>query len=186
MLFIPTVISTITDNDDRGFMEHLYVTYHRMMFRTAYRYTHSQFDTEDVIHNAVLSLIPKIHLLRSLDKPQLHAYVHATVSNKSRLFLRSRGKWVDMDIDTINIPAPPDETSTPGVDLLKQCTLQELKEVLLLLQESDLHILTMKYFLKLDDLEIARDLGIQPVSVRSRLTRARQRAYEKFKELYKR
>ena len=35
----------------------------------------------------------------------------------------------------------------------------------------------MKYFEKCSDSEIAKVLGIQSVSVRSRLTRARQRIY---------
>lgn len=59
--------------------------------------------------------------------------------------------------------------------------LSALKQVWGSLPEDVRSLLRMKYFLQMDNKEIAAHLGIKPESVRMRLTRARGRLLERMK-----
>lgn len=70
------------------------------------------------------------------------------------------------------------ETFAPDERVLQESTIEELMCALDQLSEGDQAVIRMKYFEKLPDHEIAKALGIQEVSVRSKLTRARKRIFE--------
>lgn len=183
MVFLPFIISNITNDEDRSFMIDLYQSYHRMMFKTAYKYTKSRFDAEDIVQDAIVSLIGRIDFLRILDVPALRAYINKTVVNKGLMHIRRRENARIVDVDITDMKSIQSEDFPPDHDLLRQCSIEELKEVLFKLDDMDRIILTMKYFMEYDDSTIAKEFEIKEVSVRSRLTRARQRAYSILREM---
>lgn len=75
---------------------------------------------------------------------------------------------------------PTEQLAQPGPSLEEQAILSQQKQALAKiwprLPRQDRLVLEAKYILQLSDREIARQLGIQPASVRMRLTRARRRA----------
>ena len=69
----------------------------------------------------------------------------------------------------------PDDSPTPEEFMMQEHTITELMGAVAQLSESDQTVIRMKYFQNLSDREIAEALEIKEVSVRSRLTRSRQR-----------
>lgn len=183
MVFLPFIISDTACDEDRSFMIDLYQSYHRMMFKTAYKYAKSRFDAEDIVQDAIVSLIGRIGFLRALDAPALCAYINKTVVNKGLMHIRRRESSRFVDADITDMASIQSDDLPLDLDLLRRCSIEELKAVLLKLGEMDRVILSMKYYMEYDDKTIAKEFGIKEVSVRSRLTRARQRAYSILKEM---
>lgn len=71
------------------------------------------------------------------------------------------------------ISAP--EGEVPDERLLREQRNARLREILKTLEPEDRVVLEERYLLQWDDAEIAKGLGIQPNSVRMRLTRAKRR-----------
>lgn len=176
MIFFPTAILTISDESDREFMKALYIKYQMSMFRMARALTSSEQDAEDVASDACESLIKKISRLRQLDCNVLEGYIISTVKNAAFLLHRKKKACREVSNEEI-LQFAADEDAAPDKNILLECTIQELMEALGQLPENDQLVLRMKYFEKHSDQEIAALMGIQEVSVRSRLTRARQKIF---------
>lgn len=76
------------------------------------------------------------------------------------------------------LPLITDADASTDSRIIQACTIAELMSAIDQLPENDQMIIRMKYFEKISDQEIASLFGIQEVSVRSKLTRARKRIYE--------
>lgn len=176
MIFFPLAILMISDESDREFMKALYIKYRMSMFRMARVLTTSEQDAEDVVSDACVSLIKKISRLRQLDCNVLEGYIISTVKNAAFLLYRKKKACKEVANEDI-LQFTANEDVAPDKNLLQECTIQELMEAIGQLSENDQFVLRMKYFEKRSDQEIALMMGIQEVSVRSRLTRARQRIF---------
>lgn len=176
-MFFPIVILAITDDSDRDFMKALYIEYHMTMFRMARALTDSKYDAEDVVSDACVSLIKKISVLRRLDRNVLEGYIISTTKNAAYMLYRKKNARKEVSSEKVLLFVEG-ETSAPDERIMQECTIEELMSALDQLSESDQAIIRMKYFEKLPDQEIAKMLGIQEVSVRSKLTRTRKRIYE--------
>ena len=184
MVIIPLVITSIQNEEDREFFKELYINHHVVMYRMARRYTDSSFDAEDIVSNAIVYLLGKTSLLRSLDPPALHTYVFLSVRYAGIMYICGKKKLqtVPMDENGENYSDAGREEE-PDANILRGCNIEEIRQVLKRLKEADREILTMKYFLHLDDAIIAKELNLKETSVRSRLLRARHHAYEMLKEM---
>ena len=103
MLLIPIVISSIQDDDDRDFFTQLYIEHHTVMNRMALRYAQSSFEADDIVSDAVIALIQKASLLRSMDPPALRAYVCVTVRNCGALYARKRRSSHEIPLEDIGV-----------------------------------------------------------------------------------
>ncbi len=180
-MILPVAILAIENNDDKNYMEQLYIEHHRTMYWQAYKVTYSPQDLDDIVNDACIALIRKISLLRTLDCNILRAYIISTVRNTALNYLRKqKHAWVDYGDEIIaNIPSPE-----PGVEggLLREAAINELMAGIEKLSELDQDVLRMKYIDDLSDKEIGAILGMKYETVRSRLSRARKRAYKIMKE----
>ena len=78
---IPIIILSIENEDDREFMSRLYLDYRKRMFAGILGYVSDRSAAEDVLHEAVVKLIGKVELLRTLDEKRLACYVAETAKN---------------------------------------------------------------------------------------------------------
>lgn len=176
MLYFPFVILMITDETDREFMKTLYLKHRITMFRMARSLTRSKQDAEDVVSEACVSLIKNVSRLRHLDCNVLEGYIISTVKNAAYMLHRSKkAKNEVAGEDVLQFVA--DENALVDRNILQECTVQELMDAISQLSDNDQIVLRMKYFEEHTDQEIATIMNIQEVSVRSRLTRARQRIF---------
>ena len=72
---IPYCILVIEDDDDRTFMEQLFVDYHRLMYHEIFKLVHDQWAAEDVMQSTLVRLIDKIPELRLKDRGHLVNYI---------------------------------------------------------------------------------------------------------------
>lgn len=169
---IPIIILSIENEDDREFMSRLYLDYRRRMFAKILGYVSDQTAAEDVLHDAVVKLIGKVELLRTLDEKRLACYVTETAKNAAKDFLRRQTPSVPLTEEEMD--ELPDLGELPEERILRNLRVDELRRVWGRLSESAQDIL---YMLMLSDEEIAEGYGIRSDAVRMRLTRARREVY---------
>ncbi len=177
MLFFPSAIMVIDQESDRHFMENLYRDHHRLMYWAAYKVMGVNDSLDDVVGDACVQLIRKIHVIREMEGNILRAYVISTVRNTALSHLRSEGRrrMRDGDVDMEGLRA---EDPSP---LERVCTLDmvaRLMDAIEHLSMRDQDVLRMKYLSDMTDAEIAETLGIERVTVRVALSRARKHAYQ--------
>ena len=83
MLIMPLVIQSIENDDDRDYIEQLYLKYIRRMYAVAWRYGAVKDNVDDIVSDSLENLICNINQLRSKDEQKLHAYIFSVVKNKT-------------------------------------------------------------------------------------------------------
>lgn len=163
---------TVDREDDRLFLEGVYQEYHTLMYGMALRVTRDRTLAEDAVSDAMLSLMKKISLLRSLECNKLRSYVVITVRHAAISLLKKRRRE----------PAAGDDALVNLEDgfrvderALSRAGVEEIKQAVRALPQRERDVMLMRYFREMTDEEIAREMGIQAVSVRVQLTRARKR-----------
>lgn len=101
---------------------------------------------------------------------------------KNAAFAQHRKKKRQKEVSDEVLSAIADTSPSVEENILWQCSVDELTRAIMRLSENDQTVIRMKYFQKCTDREIAEVLGVQENSVRSRLTRARQRIYRYLQE----
>lgn len=172
---IPIIILSIENEDDREFLSRLYLDYRKRMFAKILGYVSDQTAAEDVLHDAVVKLIGKVELLRTLDEKRLACYVTETAKNAAKDFLRRQPPSVPLTEEEMD--ELPDLGELPEERILRNLRVDELRRVWGRLSENTQDILKRKYMLMLSDEEIAEGYGIRSDAVRMRLTRARREVY---------
>lgn len=170
MLF-PVFLLLIENDEDRLFIEGVYLEYYRLMYAQALQITRNGEEAQDVVSDTMMALMKKISLLRALPCNKLRAYVVTTVKHTAiNLFHQKKRQRMESDV-TIEELAGSD--SVDGA-LLEQAGVERIKNAIALLPEREKAIMLMRYFRELTDEEIARETGLRPVSVRVHLSRARK------------
>lgn len=171
MMFFPFVFLFIENEDDRLFLEGLYMAHHGLMYAQALKITRNGQEAEDAVSEGMLALIKKIDLLRTLPCNKLRAYAVITVKHMAlNRYKQKKRENVAGDI------AVEDLAGQGSVDenLLSQAGIEQVKAAICALPEREKQIMLMKYFRELTDEEIAEEMGVKPVSVRVHLSRARK------------
>ena len=173
---LPLVFLTMEPGDDRAFLEQAYLDYHRLMYAQALRVLRDDAAAEDAVSDALLSLMKKISLLRTFDRNKLRAYCVITVKHAAISALRRRQR---------EHPATEEDRLADTADegrvedrLLERAGVERIKAAIRRLPEQEMRIMVMRYFREMTDGEIAQETGLQPVSVRVHLSRARKRLRE--------
>ncbi len=177
-MYFPLVFLLIENEDDRQFLEQVYLEYHRLMYAQALRVTRSDAEAQDVVSDSLMALMKKIKLLRTLECNKLRSYVVITVKHIAftRFNRQKRERVVD---DAALEDLSGGGTVEEGV--LAQAGVEGIKEAIRSLPAREKEIMLMKYFRELSDDEIAEELGLRPVSVRVQLSRARKHLSEMLK-----
>ena len=172
---IPVAILAIEDESSREFMLRFYESSVKRMYFEAGKYlTHTE-DVEDIVSDAVVRLVDKIDLLLELDERKRLAYAVITVRHLALNLLRRGNLRQTVDLDALAQSLPAEDSLTPEERLLREQRSAMLRTLFDSLCEDDRLILEEKYLLLWSDTEIAGAFGIQPDSVRMRLSRARNR-----------
>ena len=154
------------DQHDREYMLWLYERYVSYLFFAAGKFTDSQPDREDLVHDALLRLMKHIPVLRELEPNALAGYLYLTV------------KSVWLDRNNRELPQAEDILDNLGShdiedEHLAKWDVAALKERL---PRKEWFLLQSKYIVGCTDGEIGGILGCSAASVRMMLTRARRHA----------
>lgn len=171
---ILSIILAIENEDDRDLMLRVYQECYPLMKSKAYDIIKDIHNAEDIAQNAILKLIDRIPTIHNLNKPQMVAYVCRTVNSVAIDFYRKNTK---SDSKVILSLSGNDEFEDSSQTLSERYERMEeyekLGEALAQLSERDKDLLYYKYYLDLQDKEIAQLLGIEHTNVRVSLNRAK-------------
>lgn len=176
MHYIPFCLLSIKNEDDRLFMQSLYIEHHRMMHRIALQYVHELSDVEDIVLSTFETLLQRIHLLRGLDPRVYPAYLISATQNQALMFLRKQKRNTRLmerlyqEQLTVDAPDIMDE-------VFFHHTLMEIIDAIKCLSAEDQQILRLKFFDRMPNREIAQLLGVAEGTVRTKLFRARRRLH---------
>ncbi len=181
MMFIPVAILSIGNEDDRAFMVRLYVDYRWLMYKVALSVVREPQLAEDMVSQTLCEMIDNLEKIRAVDCCKLRGYIVSFVRNVSVDFVRKRdrqGKYLFLTGEEAEVAAE----DSVDENLIRMAEIDALKRGFARLSENDRPLLTMKYFDRLSDEEIAARLGVAKASVRTYLMRARNRLCQRLKE----
>ena len=172
----PFFIQSIADDDDRDFMEYLYDKYYYLMRKISLGIDPD--NTDDIIQEASVKLIPLVDKLREMNEGALVSYIALTVKTTALDFVRkNRAKQKILyqgDTEKL-LEGLEDERSDPSPIFFNKLESQRMAKLMEKLPKKDRDLLMMKYFLCMKDQEIAPLLGLKTDSVRKTLERARKK-----------
>lgn len=182
MCFAPQCILAIRSEDDCMFMQKLYAEHETLMYRVAYRIVKNQADADDVVSSALEKLIGKVDVLRAVEWQQCRTYVLSTVRNEALMLLRRR-KTEQKSLANLFYENGA-QLAEEAVDTtaVYRVALNEVVDEIRRLPSTEQDVLRMRFFDHMADSEIAQVCGVKPSTVRSRITRARQRLYKALRE----
>ena len=170
-MIIPFVIAAIETEDDRAFMEDVYLRHRALMLKTAWSFTHEPAEVEDIVSDSCVLLIQHLDSLKGMEENGLRSYIATTVKHKAVDFCRRKNREMDR-------AAPLDEEQMgPPVSfehkIAVQAEIDMVKQAIVSLPRRERDVLTMKFFESLNDQQIADALGIAESSVRKYVMRGR-------------
>lgn len=171
IVLFPFVFLMLDHEEDRLFLEGLYMEYRVLMYAQALKITRNTQEAEDAVSEGMLALMKKTALLRTLPCNKLKAYVVITV--KHMALNRYRKMKRESTAGGIAAEEMPGSASTEEA-LFSRAGIEAIKAAICALPEREKEIMLMKYFRELTDAEIAEETGLREVSVRVHLSRARK------------
>ena len=176
---IPYCILVIEDDDDRAFMEGLFVQYKKLMYQEISKIVKNPWNAEDVMQSSLVKLIDKIPLLRSQGRDQRINYIITTCKNTALNYVRDNARPNDSPYeDYLDVSDSANDGHAIEMRLMKKEGLERLAHAWSKLDERSRRLLEGYYILEKPMTELGAELGIKPASVRMSLTRAREKAYK--------
>lgn len=169
-----SALMMIEDDDDRDFIQQLFLQNEKAMFTMAYRIVGDPHIAGDMVSASCIRMIEKIDSLKEISGAGRTPYILAIVKNTSLMYLRKRKKEGVRNARYVRMSDAEAENRQPDERLLAEAELNALREALYRLNDKDRDLLVMKYFEQRTDEEIACVREISVNSVRSCLSRARK------------
>lgn len=174
---IPFVILAIEDEEDRAFMEDVYIQYERLIWSEIRKLLNEEDDPEAVFQDCLVKLIRHVEKLRSLDRRNMINYIITTVKHTCVDVLRQKNPCVesidDEDWNGRNLLQTEEDLESLAY---RREAVSQLGFIWPLLDERSRYLLEGKYFLGLSTREMGAKLNITHDSVRVELFRARTKA----------
>lgn len=105
-------LQIIETEQERSKFEQIYTDYYGLMYHVAHEILQNHHDTEDAIHQAVLSIIENIKKIAAVRCPETRSYIVIITEHKAIDILRSKRRFVDADFDEtfygVHVPLPGD------------------------------------------------------------------------------
>lgn len=168
------MICVIECPDDEDLITDFYLKHRGLMYNEARKTLDISEDVEDTVYEALVKIIDKMPIFRELQPKQQVQYALTTVRNLSYILLRRNKHFTMIPLEDLDADIPVGEQhSTENIvenKLLNAYIMQVWSQINI----EDRMLLEQKYILHWKDEELAGALGIQPPSVRMRLTRAKR------------
>ena len=177
---IPIAILTLENDDDRSFIIRLYADYRWLMYKIALEIIQDAQAAEDIVSQAMCEMIDVLDDLRKINSCKLKTYIAILVRNDSIDYVRKQNRRSKYLFSPKDDGAITDEEIDAA--LIREAEIAELKKGLARMTEGERMLLTMKYLDEASDEEIAKRFGIKPASVRTYLSRARNKLCQLMKE----
>lgn len=125
-------LQMIETPENQSKFEKLYERYRDIMFRVAFKILQNEYDAEDAVHQAFLSLIFNLNKIREIECPQTYSYIVIITERKALDIIRANKKYGIAYDDSLAIeiamPDPADNTLATAMATLPA----RYREILLL------------------------------------------------------
>lgn len=105
-------LQMIESEEDKSKFEAIYNKYRQLMFVAANRILKNQYDAEDAVHQAFVSIIDNLSKVKEVNCPETRSYVVIIAENKAIDIIRSRKRLAGEDLTEtlpgMDIPLPGD------------------------------------------------------------------------------
>ena len=135
------------------------------LLQFAYLLTRDHHAAEDVVQSALADAYRHWSKVSRAEHPD--AYVHRMILNT---FIKSRRRFWRSEVPSENLPEEPSSSTSSATAIVD--SRDQLRVALAELAPRARAVLVLRYWLDMDDVTIARQLGISPSSVRASASRA--------------
>ena len=174
---LPIIISSIESPEDRDLMIAFYEEHQSRMYSEARKHLNQEEDVEDIVYEALTRIIEKIDTFRGLEPWQRVRYARTAVRNLAYIHLKRSRFFTMVSFDDIEYELASDYGMSAETVVEKQQFERYIRLVWKDLKQDDRMLLEQKYILHWKDAELAEAMGIQPQSVRMKLTRAKRNLF---------
>lgn len=160
-------LQAIEDPGDRAKFAELYERYRAYMLKIANKVLDNEFDAEDALHNAFISISEHMDKIQDPSSHKTRGYVAIIVERKAIDICRKRSRFVSLETieNRIGLSFPP-----PEGDDVARCLSK--------LPPRYRHIIILKYYHGYSVREIADLFGIKPATASKLDQRAKARLEE--------
>lgn len=163
-----------------SFLDSLYSEYRNFMISIVQMYIDDAQVSEDIFHNAFISLIRNQERIKELPRPKLKAYILLAARHASIDYLRKERKmnFVDVPDDVLlDLLSKSREVQTASKAPFQSV---EFYSIIRQLSVEDQTLLIGRHVVGLDTNELAHLLDCTPGALRVKLHRANKRAFDMF------
>jgi RNA polymerase sigma-70 factor (ECF subfamily) len=167
-------LSMLETDEERKKMEEIYEEYKDLMARVASKYSSTQEDIEDAVHDSFVEIIKHKDTIFSKTRSEVRRYIMNTVKNERIDLHRKESHHEEVPLDDYRNTMSDDDFVMDEIVIGKErydLVRSALKEI----DETSRVILEMKYTLDFSYAEIAKRLNIKVKYVETRLKRAKDR-----------
>lgn len=177
------IVDSLDNEEDKTLILDIYQKYAPWLRARAYKYTNDIEESNDLVHDCVISLIKHVDKLRTFNDSQLRAYIAITIDNTAKNYIKQSSKIClaaeDEEEFLKSIHNAPSTEDIVEMKLKYETIRQNFDK----LSERDQTILVLKFDLDLSDAEIAPIIGISESSVRTTIRRSIKRLGKTVKEV---
>lgn len=154
-------------------VKELLSAYRQMMYKIAYGILHKKADAEDAVQDASLWIINNFNKVYDIPCNERGFYIASIIRNTSINLLNKQKRHIEYDIDEYQENIASDLSVEEAV--VSKCTVEEIKEALKELSDSDYTLMYLYAFKEMKPKEIAEIMGISEKNIRVYILRARKR-----------
>jgi RNA polymerase sigma-70 factor (ECF subfamily) len=158
--------------------DQLVLAYQDLALRTAYLFSEDRAEAEDAAQEGFIKAF--LALPRFRPGAAFRPWLLRIVANEARNRRRSGGRRTGLALRLAEDRRDGDAAPSPERAVLDQETSGELLAALARLRPDDRLVIGCRYFLELDEAEMAETLGLRRGTVKSRLSRAMARLRQEF------
>ena len=178
---LPIIISSIESPQDRDLMSEFYLSHNSRMYAEAWKYMQNAEDVEDMVFEALTRIIDKMDVFRNLEPTQRIVYAVTAVRNLCYIQLTRNNLHTMVSFDALEVERPQEGSTSLESMTERKLLNEQVRQVWCTLTAEERMLLEQKYILRWSDEELSKHLGIQPQSVRMRLTRAKRSIMKQLK-----
>lgn len=172
----------IESPEDHDIITEFFVDNKLLLYREAWKYLSITEDVEDIVCETLVRIIAHMEKFRSLLPYERIQYSKAIVRNLSYIHLKRSSLLTMVPFEDVDTYLTVEENQLPENIVAQQINLAQIRKVWENIPVEERLLLEQKYVLDWSDKELATVLGVQPQSVRMRLTRAKRKVVQLLNE----
>lgn len=171
-----------SEKEIEQFVETLYLNYRSLIMRIAYKYVFDLSVAEDILQDTFVQIIRKAEFFYTLEKHKLEAYLILMVRGLSVDYLRKNHCGEQVDVTDEVLLSMIGQRAGTYEQTANEFKKAELFLMLNKLPPEDQLLLIGRYYLEMSIGELVTYMGGTATGMRSKVLRARKRAFTTWKE----